>query len=734
LALYEKIQNKSGIGAALNNLGLIYISKGDIEQAIEYYSDSLIVAEEVDDKHQVATLQNNLGNAYSHAGDLNRALEYFQLCLETRKELGKKHGLAISLNNIGAVYQMKGSLQEALLYYQQSLGLAEEVGIPNLVALSTNNIGSILSVRGDLSEALDHFEQSLSVSRNSENKEQIALALMNIGDVYQKKGNHRQAKEAYSQSQEIYQELENDLYISVVHFGLLSIALEVEDLAEAQYHLECIRRINEKEENRVVNQRYKIGMALIHKSSKRAADKLKAQEIFEEIVYEEVVNHELTTLAMFHICDLLLYEYKMTEEGELISKIEAFTRQLEEIAEQQSSHTLLVKVNLLLSKLVILNLDFNQARVHLLEAKILAREKGLHNLERKVLHEEDLLRGQQSKWQELIEKNIAKEEVIHALGLDELLERMVRKSVAVLTDDELKQTREYKTQSKYILRNAEFINRATSAEISKSRIGIAQIGLSEGGNIIQEFFVEQVPGLFSLREDRISSVENKAREMVEIGAEKNVDLLIFPELTIDLSHSRLLECMIDLANKHKMWIVPGSYHDLKWKQNYSKVITPDGILWEQKKHIPAIISSQGKRKVEGIMTAHEPGEIIIADTKFGRMAIVICRDFLDMDLRVELKNHEPSIDILINISFTPVMEDFRAAHFDARRSIYAYCFFANVAEFGNSLIFSPEKTRTEKKISPGIEDLIYQDVHLFDLRAERKNWENAQRKFIQSTR
>ncbi|MFW9921026.1 MAG: hypothetical protein ACFFED_15605, partial [Candidatus Thorarchaeota archaeon] len=121
----------------------------------------------------------------------------------------------------------------------------------------------------------------------------------------------------------------------------------------------------------------------------------------------------------------------------------------------------------------------------------------------------------------------------------------------------------------------------------------------------------------------------------------------------------------------------------------------------------------------------------------GRIAIAICRDFLDMDLRVELKNSDPPVDLIFNPAFTPVTADFRAAHFDARRSIYAYCFFANVAEFGDSLIYSPEKDRIERTLPKGEEGLLCKEVDLFQLRAERKRWELEQkrdRSFIQSTR
>jgi len=102
-----------------------------------------------------------------------------------------------------------------------------------------------------------------------------------------------------------------------------------------------------------------------------------------------------------------------------------------------------------------------------------------------------------------------------------------------------------------------------------------------------------------------------------------------------------------------------------------------------------------------------------------------------------LKNFEPPVDIVLNPAFTPVTADFQAVHFDARRSIYAYCFFANVAEFGESMIFTPEKERVERRIPSGEESIIFKDVDFFKLRSARKKWEKekrGERRFIQSTR
>jgi len=272
---------------------------------------------------------------------------------------------------------------------------------------------------------------------------------------------------------------------------------------------------------------------------------------------------------------------------------------------------------------------------------------------------------------------------------------------------------------------------------NQCRVGIAQIGISNSGDIMNEFYEEKPKGLLTLKEEKVKHIETKAKEMIERAHQASVDILLFPEMTIDLKYRQFLEDISNLAKIYGMYIIPGSYHNIETKSNVCLVIGPEGILWQQKKHIPAIISLEKGRFKEGIKTAILPYKTIVCNTEYGRIAIIICRDFLDMDLRVELKNFEPPVDIILNPAFTPVTADFKAVHFDARRSIYAYTFFANVADYGNSLIYTPEKERVERSISPKEEGLIYKDVDLFRLRSERKKWEQKQKKekgFIQSTR
>ncbi|UCE10870.1 MAG: tetratricopeptide repeat protein [Candidatus Thorarchaeota archaeon] len=737
MEIAEKLTDTEGIASALNNLGLVHWSKGNLQKAIELYRQGLAIREELGGKPEIAILLNNLGNVHTLTGDLDKALDYHQQALEIRSYLGNDQDIVTTLINIGSIYQMKGLLDKARSNYERSLEISKERGFRSNEALALNNLGSIYSLTGELELALDCLTESLKINEELGNRQEIALALINLGAIHQRSGDSEIALEEYKRGLMIYEEVGNEHYIAITLYYQLSLALELEDQTRSKYCLERLKDINERTENRVIDQRYRVARAMSLKASKRVRDKMKAQEIFEEVVDEEVADHTLTVTAMIHLCDLLLVELKISEEEAVISRIMDLTGRLHEIAKQQSSHSLLVETYLLQAKLAMIELDLDRARIILAQAHIAAEERGLRSLSLKVAHERELLQSQLSKWETLVEQNPSTKDMIGMTRLDNLLERMVRKTVAVLTDEEKKTAVKEIRGRDYSLEHFDHLEQSQGSEKSEFRVGVAQIGVSQNGDILGENYDERAPGLFGIREDQAQLLWSKALAMIKKAHQEGVNILLFPELTIDLNYSQFLEEIVELAKVNQMYIIPGSFHDSEQKRNVSVVVGPDGVVWEQEKHIPAMIHFEGRRIKEGILTSDTPRKTIVCDTEYGRIAIAICRDFLDMDLRVELKNFEPPVDLILNPAFTPVTADFEAVHFDARRSIYAYCFFANVAEFGDSRIYTPEKERAELRIPTKEEGLIFKDVDLFRLRSERKKWEIEQKKhrlFIQSTR
>ncbi|MHA1909831.1 MAG: tetratricopeptide repeat protein, partial [Candidatus Thorarchaeota archaeon] len=582
----------------------------------------------------------------------------------------------------------------------------------------------------------EYHTKSLEIRKNQDVKPDIALSLVNMGSIEQRKENLDQAEDLYQQGLAIYEAIGNEIYIAITTFHLVILEIEKNQIRRASEFLEKLEKLSSNTNNPSINQRFRIAKALILKSSNSAREKLDAQEILNEVVNEEIMDHSLTVLAMIHLCELLLFELKLSDDDKLLSRIIELTERLIEIGREQGSFTLLAKANILQSKLALVEGDVEKARIHLAQAHITAQEKGLNLLARKIAHERDMLQTQLEKWEKVIKKNPPKQEMADLANLDEFLERMIRKTVSVLSKEEKQFIDDEAIKKKYSLNYVDLLENKEKSEKSEFRIGIAQFGLSSKGDILSEFYRELGTGLLGIREDKLEFVISKFTSLITSAHNEGVNVLLFPEMTIDMNYPEMVEEVKSLAKEYEMYIIPGSYHTNE-KQNLCRVISPEGVIWEQEKHIPAIIHLKGERFTEGINVSDYPRRVVICNTEYGRMAITICRDFLDMDLRVELKNFEPPIDLIFNPAFTPVTVDFKAAHFDARRSIYAYCCFANVAEFGDSMIHSPERERIERLIPKGEEGIIYKDIDLFQLRSERKKWESIQKKqrsFIQSTR
>ena len=70
---------------------------------------------------------NNLGNVFVYKGDLNVALDLHLQALEIRMQLGIRNEIASSLGNIAEIYHYKGEYEKSLENYLQAKDLFEEI-------------------------------------------------------------------------------------------------------------------------------------------------------------------------------------------------------------------------------------------------------------------------------------------------------------------------------------------------------------------------------------------------------------------------------------------------------------------------------------------------------------------------------------------------------------------------------------------------------------------------------
>lgn len=200
LILYRELENKTGIGTVLNNIGLIREIQGDYSGALRRYIEaSSLFTETRKDKYLALSL-TNIGNVYYTLGRFDRALEYLTQALRINEKAGDSTGLSKSYNNIGNVYLSLKDYQIALDFYNKALAINKKRN--NLYSLSTsyNNIGLVYQGLNKINEAIEYNRLALELSRKINDQSGVIHSLINSGNIYFDENNIDQALIYYQEA------------------------------------------------------------------------------------------------------------------------------------------------------------------------------------------------------------------------------------------------------------------------------------------------------------------------------------------------------------------------------------------------------------------------------------------------------------------------------------------------------------------------------------------------------
>ncbi len=245
LALRSVLEDTTGQGMALNQLGVLQSKHGNHERALEFYRESQRLLEKGGNKIELSSLMINTGNAYKDQGIHDRALEYYDHALKLADEAGSQARVAITLSNIAQVYTTMGNYALALEAHQKSLKIKEAQKNKHGIALSHSNIGEVYRLQGSYEIALEFFERALKEFQDVGARQGSAYALNNIGLVHQAQGDIPLAVEFYHRALKDFEgmkdkagiaEAQNNLGMAERASGHYEAALELyrRSLAQSQ--------------------------------------------------------------------------------------------------------------------------------------------------------------------------------------------------------------------------------------------------------------------------------------------------------------------------------------------------------------------------------------------------------------------------------------------------------------------------------------------------------------------
>lgn len=200
--------------------------------------------------------------------------------------------------------------------------------------------------------------------------------------------------------------------------------------------------------NKGVIQASQVEEALILKTSPRARNRGRAEVLLEIVVNDAVVDHRLTVLAIFHLCDLLLQELQVSDDVEVLNEVQNLVLRLLDLAKSQYSFSLMTQIFVLQSRLALLELDIPKAQKLLIQASTLAEEKGLQTLALKIVEEQTTLDTQIHKWEDFIKRKASMSEIIEFIRIENYIEMVVRNKLLHKEVDVL----DYATKAQSVVR------------------------------------------------------------------------------------------------------------------------------------------------------------------------------------------------------------------------------------------------------------------------------------------
>lgn len=179
-------------------LGLVYRDKGDISQAMQHFNSAYDYYQN-NDLNSAASTLNNIGLLYASIKEYDEAINLHHQALEIYKNLpsdqAHKTSIINSMNNIGFCYYHKYEGDSALFHYRAAYDLVNQIDDNFYRAILTGNIGNVYNDMNELDSALFYLNKSYEYLILIKKENFTYVVYNDIAAVHLKKGNLDEALE-----------------------------------------------------------------------------------------------------------------------------------------------------------------------------------------------------------------------------------------------------------------------------------------------------------------------------------------------------------------------------------------------------------------------------------------------------------------------------------------------------------------------------------------------------------
>jgi class 3 adenylate cyclase len=220
LGTFEAIKDLNGVSNMLNNLGAVHFNGGDDKAALDYYLQSLRVAESTNDSLRTVTALVNIGTVYlNKESSKHLAFKYYKRALPLSRALGDQDAIGNCAVNLGEIFLRKENKTDSAQYYAPDSALfyfetaleAYRNSTTGNVPFALKSIGRVYAIRGDFEKAIQYQTEAYQIAMAMDARLEMAQSLLSLADTYESKGDIAEAIAKFNQAKALAVEV-NALY------------------------------------------------------------------------------------------------------------------------------------------------------------------------------------------------------------------------------------------------------------------------------------------------------------------------------------------------------------------------------------------------------------------------------------------------------------------------------------------------------------------------------------------
>lgn len=177
--LGQALELKKDLSRPLSFIGLASAYAGDYKTALEYHEKSITVAIEQNDSTQLAYGYNNLGRMFIDRGDIVRAYNNFNSALMLFEIMQDKLGLAYVYRSFATLYKAQNDYSKALTNSLKALELRRKLGEPRAVVSALFELALVYQEINEGEAAMNSFHEADSIATLV--NDQVTLAELRTG-------------------------------------------------------------------------------------------------------------------------------------------------------------------------------------------------------------------------------------------------------------------------------------------------------------------------------------------------------------------------------------------------------------------------------------------------------------------------------------------------------------------------------------------------------------------------